>query len=262
MGDSRLRLLDLYCCAGGATRGYQRAGFRVTGVDVDHQPNYCGDDFHQGDAVKYVEKYGHLFDAIHASPPCQAYSLAQRIQGNRHPDLVAKTRAALDQARRPYVIENVVGAPLLGAELLCGAMFGLRTYRHRLFEAGGGFWLIAPMHPEHVAPNAKMGRPVQSGEFIHIVGNFSGVEMAREVMDLPRATRDELAEAIPAAYTEYVGRRLYRQAGAVKRGRVGAAEESALRHMQAGTTMSGYRLGVGAVGGPCDISGTVGEERS
>jgi DNA (cytosine-5)-methyltransferase 1 len=218
MSSGMLRLLDLFCCAGGATRGYQLAGFEVTGVDISYQPNYCGDEFHQGDALEYVRMYGHMFDAIHASPPCQAYSLTQRIQNNRHPDLIAQTRGALTDTGLPYVIENVVGAPLIGAEMLCGAMFGLRTYRHRLFEPGNGFWLTPPMHPEHMARQAKMGRPVADDEYIQVVGNFTGVKLAREVMGLPGATRDELREAIPAAYTKYVGTRLYRQIETVRRG--------------------------------------------
>jgi DNA (cytosine-5)-methyltransferase 1 len=204
----RRLLLDAFCCSGGATRGYQDAGFYVVGVDIEPQPNYCGDEFHLGDAVDFIARHGVGFDAIHASPPCQRYSLAQRIQSREHPDLVAPTRAALEATGRPWVIENVPGAPLRDTSELCGAMFGLRTYRHRLFEAGGGFAFQPPAHPEHTARNAKMGRPVREGEFIHVVGNFSNVALARQVMGMPWATRDELREAIPVAYTAYVGARL------------------------------------------------------
>lgn len=203
------KLLDLYCGAGGATRGYQQAGFHVTGVDIAAQPNYCGDVFIMGDAVEYARHYGANFDVIHASPPCQAFSLTHRINDLVYPDLIAPTREVLNYTGRPWVMENVVGAPLLTPTLLCGAMFGLRTYRHRLFEPGNGVHLAARAHPVHVAPQAKMGRPVGDGEFIHVVGHFSDVNMARRVMELPHANRDELSEAIPAAYTRHVGESLW-----------------------------------------------------
>ena len=111
--------------------------------------------------------------------------------------------AALPEKLR-YAIENVVGAPLIDPIELCGAMFGLRTYRHRLFECS--FPIKAPTHPEHVAPVRKMGRPVRDGEFMHVVGNFSGVALARKAMGIDWMMRDELREAIPPAYTEFVGR--------------------------------------------------------
>lgn len=145
-------------------------------------------------------------DAFAASPPCQAFTNAQRIRQNDHPDLVAETREAFTQARKPWVIENVVGAPLRPDALLCGAMFGLRTYRHRVFESNAP--ITPPHHPEHVARTTKMGRPVAEGEFMHIVGNFSGASMARQIMGMPWATRDELREAIPPAYTERIGKQL------------------------------------------------------
>jgi DNA (cytosine-5)-methyltransferase 1 len=109
----------------------------------------------------------------------------------------------------PYVIENVQGAPLLDPVVLCGAMFGLRTYRHRLFEAN--FLIKAPAHPPHVAPTRKMGRPIRDGEFMHVVGNFSGVGTARDIMGMPWASRDGLREAIPPAYTKHIGLQLMAQ---------------------------------------------------
>lgn len=202
----RPTLLDAFCCGGGATHGYQEAGFYVVGVDIKPQPRYCGDEFYQGDAVEFIRARGREFDAVHASPPCQRYSKAQRIQGRQHVDLIMPTRLALGVIQRPWVIENVPGAPLRNPVELCGAMFGLRTYRHRWFETGGGFAFDSPgLHPEHVSPNAKMGRPVKSGEFMHIVGNFSDAPLAREIMGMPWASRDLLREAIPPAYTKYIG---------------------------------------------------------
>ncbi|WP_328742936.1 SAM-dependent methyltransferase [Streptomyces caniferus] len=201
------RLVDVCCCQGGASRGYADAGFDVTGVDIDPQPRYPF-TFIQSDAVTWLREHAHEYDAIAASPPCQAHTLAQRIQGNEHPDLIEPVRELLIRSGKPWVIENVVGAPLLDPQMLCGAMFGLETYRHRLFETGGGFAFDAPEHPMHVAKTTKMGRPVQPGEFMHVVGNFTGVDKARDVMEMPWATRDGLREAIPPAYTKYIGERL------------------------------------------------------
>lgn len=190
--------------------GYHRAGFEVVGIDIEPQPNYPF-EFYQADAVQVLSqeapwiKMG--FDAIHASPPCQAYTQAQRLQGNDHPDLVGPVRDGLVRAGLPYVIENVVGAPLIGASLLCGTMFpGLRTYRHRLFECS--FPLVLPYHGRHVHRQVKMGRKPLHGEWIQVVGNFSGVEQAKEAMGIDWMTRKEMAEAIPPTYTEYVGRQL------------------------------------------------------
>lgn len=154
------RLLDLFCGAGGSAVGYARAGFEVVGVDLKSQPRYPF-EFHQADAMTYPLDG---FDAIHASPPCQAYSVAQKLQGNLHPDLIGPTRFRLTESGKPYVIENVVGAPLLKPTLLQGTMFGLRTERKRLFETS----FLLPMPPlAYTAPrHAKMGRRVKDGGLI------------------------------------------------------------------------------------------------
>lgn len=197
-----MRALDLFCCAGGATRGLQNAGFYVVGVDIERQPHYCGDEFHQTDALSFpLDGY----DFIWASPPCQAYTLCQRIRSRDHPDLIAVIRDRLiANGSTPWCIENVPGAPLIDPIELCGAMFGLRTYRHRLFECS--FPVQAPHHPPHIAPLRKMGRPIRDGEFIHVVGNFSGVAAAREAMGISWMPRDKLREAIPPAYAEFIVR--------------------------------------------------------
>ncbi|MET7823114.1 SAM-dependent methyltransferase [Streptomyces sp. NPDC005386] len=202
----RPRLLDLFCCQGGAGKGYTDAGFDVTGVDQDPQPRYPY-AFVQADAIAFVLAHGAEFDFIHASPPCQFDSDCQRIQGNTHPDLIAPTRAALEATGRPWVIENVGGAlPKLAAPvLLCGPMFNLATYRHRFFEAGGGFTLPQPGHAEHRVPQAKMGRPIPPGHYGQFVGNFSGVDHARHVMGVPWMSRDGIRECIPPAYARWVG---------------------------------------------------------
>ncbi|MFI5803577.1 SAM-dependent methyltransferase [Streptomyces sp. NPDC051561] len=204
--DRMPRLLDAYCCQGGAGMGYYWSGFDVTGIDKDAQPRYpLG--FHQGEAVAFITAYGGDFDFIHASPPCQGDSDCQRLQGRAHPDLIAPTRDALNATGRPWVLENVRGAlpKLNNPVMLCGTMFGLHTYRHRYFESGGGFTLTQPEHPEHLLPQAKMGRPVPPGHFGQYVGNFSGVEQARRTLGVPWMNRDGIRECIPPAYTQHIG---------------------------------------------------------
>lgn len=160
-----MRLLDLFCGAGGAALGYRQAGFTaIVGVDKEPQKHYPF-DFVQADALAYVEKFGHEFDAIHASPPCQAYTKLRAVAGNReYPDLVTGTRDMLRYVGLPYVIENVPGAPLDVTLMLCGTMFGLHTgdaqlgmfgiregyaelRRHRLFESN--LMLTPPGHCRH-----------------------------------------------------------------------------------------------------------------
>lgn len=202
----KLRLLDLFCCQGGAANGYAGVGFDVTGVDKDPQPRYPY-RFVQADAIAFVLEHGAEFDFIHASPPCQFDSDCQRIQGNTHPDLIDPTRAALETTGRPWVIENVGGAvpKLRDPVMLCGPMFHLATYRHRFLETGGGFTLPQPFHPEHTVPQAKMGRPVPPGHYGQFVVNFSGVDHARQVMGVPWMNRDGIRECIPPAYARWTG---------------------------------------------------------
>lgn len=217
---SRPLLLDLFCGQGGASQGYYRAGFDVVGVDICPQPRYPFQlsQRHWRNGLREIlgAPYRYKIVAIHASPPCQAYSAAQRIRGFDHPDLIADVRAELELAGLPYVIENVPGARpwLRNPVLLCGTMFpALRVYRHRLFETN---WPLAqPAHGTHVAPQVKMGRPPKPGEWIQPVGNFSGVSEARAAMEMPWASREGLREAIPPAYTEYVGRQML-QVGAIQ----------------------------------------------
>jgi DNA (cytosine-5)-methyltransferase 1 len=205
------KLLDLFCCQGGATRGYQELGFHVFGVDIEDQPKYIGDEFYRADAVAFLRVHRDWIrdnvTFIHASPPRQFDSDCQRIMNNEHPDLIDPTREALEDVGVPYVIENVRGAlpKLRNPVELCGLMFGLqRTYRHRYFEAGG--WALQqPAHPEHTAPQAKMGRAPKDGEVIQAVGNFSGVGIIRDEWDVQWMSRDGIREAIPPAYTRYVG---------------------------------------------------------
>jgi DNA (cytosine-5)-methyltransferase 1 len=143
-----MRLLDLFCGAGGAAEGYRRAGFEVVGVDINPQPHYPF-EFIQGDALRMLELCGGMqldkgFDAIHASPPCQAFTAYQRtgVPSIDHPDLIEIVRWLLRNTGVPWVIENVTGAPLQNPIQLCGTGFGLKVQRHRLFETN--FPLMSP----------------------------------------------------------------------------------------------------------------------
>lgn len=201
-------LLDLFCGAGGASVGYHRAGFDVIGIDINPQPRYPF-PFIQADALggmveAKVDWEGYA--AIHASPPCQAFTRAKQLQGNAHPDLLRAVRELLAATGKPYVIENVPGAPLINPTTLCGMMFGLNVYRHRLFESNVPLPLI--MHPPHHKKQVKMGRPVREGDIIQVVGCFSGIGYARKAMGISWMTRDELAQAIPPAYTEWIGKQI------------------------------------------------------
>ena len=216
MPDRRPRLLDAFCCQGGASAGYATAGFDITGIDLHPQPRYPF-TFIQGDAIAYIRKHGHEYDAIAASPPCQGYTDCQVLQGNDHPMLIAPTRNALNTTGRPWIIENVPGAAphLIDPVVLCGAMFGLGTYRDRYFEAGGGLVLAQPAHPRHDKPITKMGRPRREGEMAHYVGNFSGVQAARDDLNVPWMNRDGIRECIPPTYTHHLGQQLLQHLAAV-----------------------------------------------
>lgn len=206
----RPRLLDLFCGAGGAAMGYRRAGFDVVGVDLHPQPNYPF-EFHQGDALEWATRAMDgvdRWDAIHASPPCQRFSAMSKCRpgvAETYPDLVEPIRRRISQAWCPYVIENVPGAPLWNPITLCGHMFGLELYRHRLFESN--IPLQEPLHPEHVVPASKAGH-WKPGTIMSISGHVSPIAKAREVMGIDWTTREELAEAIPPHYTEFIGRQL------------------------------------------------------
>jgi len=199
-GTSRPAVLDLFCSAGGAGMGYWLAGFDVVGVDIEPQKRYPF-RFIQADALRFPVPG---FDLIHASPVCKSYSATAVLNDASHPRQIEAVRDRLAGSGVPYVIENVPGAPLRSPIMLCGAMFpGLRVYRHRLFETS--FPIVAPPEPEHRWPLAKMGRPVRPGEFMQPVGHFSDVTAARAAMRIPWMVRDELAQAIPPAYTLHVG---------------------------------------------------------
>jgi DNA (cytosine-5)-methyltransferase 1 len=202
------RLLDLFCCAGGAGMGYHLAGFEVVGVDISFQKHYPF-EFHQADALEYLKEHGHEFDVIHASPPCQAYSRASmqwRKDGKNYPDLIVPVRELLKLIGKPYIIENVPGAKLINPIVLTGAHFGLKVRRKRLFETSFTMPYFL-LHPDRQT-NFKMGRPIREGEEITPVGHFSNIAYARREMQIDWMTGAELTQAIPPAYTEFIGRQI------------------------------------------------------
>lgn len=206
----RPRLLDLFCYEGGATVGYQRTGFDVVGVDRDPRAakRYPG-EFICADALEYAAYHGAEFDAISASPPCQRKSRMTNCRPGlaaEYPNLIAPTRIILDHLGVPYVIENVEGSDVRPDLLLCGQMFGLRLYRHRLFESN--MPLAQPLsHPRHLIPASKAGH-WKPGTIMSVSGHISPIAVAREAMGIDWMTRDGLAEAIPPAYAEFIGEQL------------------------------------------------------
>lgn len=194
-------LLDLFCGAGGCSVGYYRAGFRVEGVDLYRQPHYPFRFFLE-DAISFLSREGGRYDAIHASPPCQGYSQSRYLQRNDHPLLIEPIRDLLLSFGKPYIIENVVGSPLRNPVLLTGPMFSLGVLRERLFECS--FPVIRPIVPIS-SPVVRMGRKPAKGQLHSPVGNFAGTKRARAAMGITWMTRNEMAQAIPPAYTQHIG---------------------------------------------------------
>jgi DNA (cytosine-5)-methyltransferase 1 len=220
----KLRLLDLFCCAGGAGMGYSMAGFEVVGVDIDPQPRNPL-PFIQADIFKLDPKFIALFDVIHASPPCQSYSdLAKRNRNaDEWPRLIEPVRRLLKKTGKPYIIENVDGAPLLNPTVLCGTMFpGLRVLRHRLFETN--FPLVAPPHGKHPKVHtfdkrkSHYGKTNDMTDFVQVTGGGNcRIAAARDAMGIPWMSKGELNEAIPPAYTHYIGKKLLSHLASLER---------------------------------------------
>lgn len=263
------RALDLFCCAGGATKGLQEAGFHVTGVDIKPQPRYCGDEFYQDDALTFpVDGY----DFIWASPPCQAFtSLRFMPTAKEHPNLIPETRARLVGQPAPYAIENVEGAPLGDSGyliMLCGTMFGLVTKdgraelrRHRLFEtsfsiplrpacqhgatsltvcgptpvdnrnrtpicvAGTGLPMAGRRHALSVTGTGMgarvsksrerstisvTGSTPQANQIKNVLRETFTTEQAREAMGIDWMPMSKLSQAIPPAYSRFIGEQVMR----------------------------------------------------
>jgi len=210
---NQFKLLDLYCCAGGAAKGYSLAGFQVVGIDKKYQKHYPF-EFIQADALEYLENNWQNYDAFHASPPCQKYSngAKQMKTTNNHPDLIKPTHDILLKTGKPYVIENIMPAKteLINPFMLCGTMFGLGVFRHRLFETN--FQVLLPDHSRH---NGKIG----DGKYNTVTGHAGGsskrdgfknggTDAWKISMGIDWMTGEELKEAIPPAYTEFIGKQL------------------------------------------------------
>lgn len=217
-------LVDLCCKAGGATRGYQLAGFHVVGVDVESQPNYCGDEFVCASMFD-VDLSG--ADAIHASPPCQANTtMSNRYRGkggkaDSHVDLIAETRVMLEATGRPWVIENVPGARrrMHSPITLTGEMFGLDVHRPRLFESN--VLLLVPRRPRSSRSSIGVYGARPDGRLLwrRVDGSeqraAASVAQAQAAMGIDWMEWRELAEAIPPAYTSYLGAQLLEHVGAL-----------------------------------------------
>ncbi|NBQ98159.1 MAG: DNA cytosine methyltransferase [Verrucomicrobia bacterium] len=210
------RLLDLFCCAGGAGVGYKRAGFDVTGVDLSPQPNYPF-PFIQTDALGLTDDFLASFDAIHASPPCQSYSdLAKRNKNaDKWPRLIEPVRNMLKKTGLPYIIENVEGAPLISPIVLCGTMFPkLRVLRHRLFEAN--FHIRTPAHKPHPKVHtfdrrkSHFGKTDEWKDYVQVTGGGNcTLGAAKDAMGIQwKITKGEINESIPPAYTAFIGSQL------------------------------------------------------
>lgn len=211
-----VRCLDLFCCEGGAGMGYHRAGMEVVGVDIASQPRYPF-TFAQADALEFLREFGHEFDFIHASPPCQGYShLTPAAHRGDHAKLIPAVRELLEATGKPWVIENVQGArhELRNPVMLCGSMFGLRTRRHRWFECS--FALTAPGPCDHsempllVTTASKASRAKR-----HALGmKPKTVANAPAAYGVDWMTCDGLKECIPPAYTKWIGREFLNTANA------------------------------------------------
>lgn len=207
------RLLDLYCKAGGASMGYSQAGFQVVGVDIKRQKRYPF-EFIQADALEVMQDMEFLrsFDVIAASPPCQTHSRTKHLrdaQGKSTDkvDLIPETRAALIESGRTYVIENVPGAPLLNPAQVCGSSFGLRVRRHRLFESNVALFSSTCDHKAQGRPVGVYGS--MRDEIPKGGKTADSIEQARAAMGIDWMVWSELVEAIPPAFTQFIGHQVH-----------------------------------------------------
>jgi DNA (cytosine-5)-methyltransferase 1 len=227
------RLLDLFSGAGGAAVGYHRAGFEVSGVDVAPQPHYPY-EFFQCDALELLKSrpmkaWLAEYDVLHASPPCQAFSAYRRRGdgvGANYPDLISEVRAALKALDLPYVIENIPRSPLHDPVTVCGSSFGLDLQRHRLFESNLPL-VVPPCNHEWQTPRfAPAANRSNLRRTVEVGAGRSG-PAAPDAMGIDWMTREELSEAVPPAYTEFLGRQIHAwlRARSPAAGRAGASAQ-------------------------------------
>lgn len=213
-----MHILDLFTGVFGAGMGYQQAGHTVTGVDIAPQPDHPG-TFIQAEAIEFLREYGGDFDLIHASPPCQGFSaITPKHARDGYPNLITATREEILRLGKPYVIENVVPAvkkgPMRRDLMLCGEMFGLRVVRHRAFECS--MFIPQPAHLKHRAGTKGVGKlhygPIKGVEpyYVGVYGHNAGsIREWQDAMGIYWTnSRHSLAEAIPPAYTWYIGQHI------------------------------------------------------
>jgi DNA (cytosine-5)-methyltransferase 1 len=213
---TRPRLLDLFCGAGGAAVGYHRAGFDIVGIDIVDQPRYPF-EFIQEDALKFVDSFSHPypaykaseFDAIHASPPCQAFTAYKRRPGHvaKQVSVIPQIRRLLKESGSSYVIENVFGSELQNFVQLCGTSFGLDVRRHRWFESNVAMLAPPCNHdlPRRFPPatnRINLRRTIEIGVW------RIPLSIQQQAMGIDWMTLEELSEAIPPAYTQWIGAQL------------------------------------------------------
>ena len=224
MTSASIKLLDLFCGAGGASAGYRLDGDRKTSLGwTSGRKKRYPFDFVQADALEFLRDHGNEFDAVHASPPCQAFVNLARVKwqkgGKVHRDLLAPTIEALAQLCKPHIVENVMTAPVGATLILCGSHFGLQVQRHRKFRCS---FLIPQPACRHVW-DTHNGRPIgvygSAGitQLNFAVNRFRNMAEARRAMGIDWMTRAEITQAIPPSYTEYIGRHLVRHLQEIKR---------------------------------------------
>ena len=209
-----MRLLDLFCGVGGASAGYAQAGFDVTGIDLKHGKRYPY-TYIKGDVLDYLKDLDFLrsFDVIHASPPCQTHSITQHLRNAQGKttsklDLIPETRAALIASGKPYIIENVPGSPLINPIQLCGSAFDIKVRRHRLFESN---MRLEGSKCDHKAQGRPIGVYGSLNDEIPQGGKTAtNINEARQAMGIDWGIWTELVEAIPPAYTKYLGLQILR----------------------------------------------------
>lgn len=214
-----MRILDLCCGAGGMTRGFQKAGFEVWGIDIASQPSYCGDHFIQDDALKWLRDFGaHGFAGVHASVPCQPFTAYRRKGhgvGDGYPDLIDLMRTELELTGLPYVMENVPGAPLKDPVRLCGSSFGLDVRRHRLFETNWPL-LVPPCDHSWQTPRfpAATNRAENSRCTVEVGVWRIPLDVQKRAMGVDwDVTLEELSEMVPPAFAAFIGQALLEHLG-------------------------------------------------
>lgn len=196
---TRPRLLDLYCCEGGAGKGYANAGFELVGVDIEPQPRYPF-EFHQADALDFLDAHWGEFDALHASPPCQDHSQARHAHGREHGTgwLLDETLAVFRQTDKPWIVENVGAARMPSALTLCGTTFGLGLHRHRRFETSFAC----------LSPGCDRSAVRYRGRAAEIFGHHGNTDRVRDEWGVPWMSQYGIAQCIPPAFTEWLGEQL------------------------------------------------------